>query len=257
MVVSSKTATMSILWRCGALQRMAVARRGPAMRGSRHFSAAGRRPDGSARLSEVSICSRGRPRAAQRRSSAASKRARECRRVRKSVEECARASNSVYEQGRPTRPLLSGCADRFAAGAQDVAGQWIHTMNLPTHDAGHLHIDVRILGHIVGNECLDAQPRVRTLVDETAHAANKPDAGYLRFDVHQKSDARELIGRRHRRPCRSCNRPDAAAHRGDNSQSRYARHGFRLDRRRAMSALSCPCPGSDRPEASSRVTARY
>ena len=50
-------------------------------------------------------------------------------------------------------------------------------MDLSTHDAGQGHIDVRILGHVVGHEGLDAQPRVGTLVDEAAHAANKNHSG--------------------------------------------------------------------------------
>jgi hypothetical protein len=73
----------------------------------------------------------------------------------------------------------------FTLLTKDLTREWVHMMNLPTHDAGNGLIGFHVLRNLVGDKTLNTELRVWAAVNEADHRGNKRLSLRRRFDMGQ------------------------------------------------------------------------
>jgi hypothetical protein len=68
---------------------------------------------------------------------------------------------------------------------KDLAGEWVHMVNLPTHDADNGLIGLRVHRNFICYKTLNAELRVWAAVNKAGHRGNKRLSGRWSFDMGQ------------------------------------------------------------------------
>ena len=83
----------------------------------------------------------------------------------------------------------------FTLLTKDLTREWVHMMNLPTHDAGNGFIGFRVLRNLAGDKTLNTELRVWAAVNKAGHRGNKHLSLGRRFDMGQLTSLRMTAAR--------------------------------------------------------------